>query len=94
VFFLSGLAIKAIVLSVWKLFHLPAAAKALGPADPLAFAVAERLTASFFSQRRIVPTLAEGIAFELFLVLAFGLECLLVGYIIRALVNLARGRRG
>ncbi len=92
--FLVGLALKAILVIAWRLSQAPVVLRAITAADPVAFKVAEWLTPLFFSQRRIMPTIAESVAFEVFLVLAFAVECLVVGFIIRGLVNRYRRQMG
>jgi hypothetical protein len=91
ILFVVGFAIKASLVAAWRLFQTPMVMKALTVADPIAFTVAEWLTSLFFNPRRIMPTAVESAAFDFFLVMVFALECLILGYVIRALVVQSRG---
>jgi hypothetical protein len=50
--------------------------------DPLGLRVADAIVSLFFDQRRLAPTEAESLIFEVVLVAFFGLECFLVGWLI------------
>lgn len=82
VFLVGGLVMKGLLLAVWKRFNSLALLNLLTTYDPGAFWFAEKTTALLFDQRRIYPTYQEAIAFELLLVVGFGLECLLVGMVV------------
>ena len=82
-FLLGGLALKTAVLLFWRLWQTPALLKLAIYYDPGAFHFAEKAAGLFFDQRRLAPTAGESILFEVFLVIGFGLECLVLGFIIQ-----------
>ena len=53
--------------------------------DPLAALLSERTVGLFFDQRRIVPGVLESTMLEIFLVIFFGMECFLVGWLVTRL---------
>jgi hypothetical protein len=82
-FLLGGILLKALLIVTWRVSRLPALLIVLMRCDPVAVFFAERTTAAFYDQRRLFPGAAEGLFFELALTLAFGVECLFVGLLIR-----------
>lgn len=89
-FLIGGLALKSLTVLLWRTFRTPGVLDLLTTYDPGAFWFAERVSALVFDQRRIAPSAAETIIFELMLILAFGVECLLVGFLVAWLVRWRR----
>jgi hypothetical protein len=81
-FLVGGLGLKGLLVLLWRLFKLPGLLGLLTTYDPAAFWFAENAKGLFFDQRRFAPTPAESVTFELLLILGFGIECLVVGFII------------
>jgi len=77
--FLTGSALKAVLIIIWKLSTVPMLGLLLTKYDPAAFYLAERTTPVFFDQKRLFPAAGEGMFFEVVLVIAFGIECLVIG---------------
>ena len=89
--FAAGLAIKGLLVLAWRFSHEPFLSNLLIQYDPGAFAFAERAVELLFDRRGIAPTPSEAIAFEMFLILGFGLECALVGFFYESLFRQKRG---
>src|SRR5713226_5087224 len=92
-FLVVGLALKATLVFLWRLFPIPGILKLLIYYDPGAFHFAERAAKLFFDQRRLAPTPAESILFEVFLVIGFGIECLLIGFVVQWVLRRFGGPR-
>lgn len=82
-FLMGGLLVKALLVILWRVSKGPEFTALLTTYDPGAFTFAEKGAALFFDQRRIAPTPGESALFEVLLVIGFGLECMLVGLIVR-----------
>ena len=82
-FMIGGLVLKALLVLLWKFFRVPELMGLLTTYDPGAFAFAEKGAGLFFDQRRIAPAPGESALFEVLLVIGFGIECLLVGLLVR-----------
>jgi hypothetical protein len=82
VFMIGGFVCKGLLVGLWRLFKIPEVLNLLTTYDPVAFAFAQRGAALFFDTRRIAPTSGESALFEVLLVIAFSVECLLLGFII------------
>lgn len=78
---IAGLAIKGLLVLAWRISRASELYSLLTNYDPGAFAFAEKGVALLFDPRRIAPTPSESIAFEFLLVLGFGLECMIVGFL-------------
>jgi uncharacterized membrane protein AbrB (regulator of aidB expression) len=81
-FLLGGLALKTAVLLFWRLWQTPTLLKLAIYYDPGAFHFAEKAAGLLFDQRRLAPTPGEAVLFDVFLVIGFGVECLLVGFLL------------
>jgi hypothetical protein len=55
--------------------------------DPLAVLLSEKTVGLFFDQRRIAPGVLESAMVEVFLVVFFGMECFLVGWLVTLLTG-------
>jgi len=94
IFLVVGLVLKTILVLPWRLSQAPGLLKLAIYYDPGAFHFAERSAGLLFDQRRLVPTSGESVLFEIFLFIGFGIECLLVGFLLRWLLGRFLGRRG
>lgn len=81
-FFIGGMVFKALLVLLWRFFQPAGIGRLLIRYDPVGSWLAEFLTPLVFDQRRFDPTPAEALFYELVLILAFGLQCLLLGIII------------
>ncbi len=92
VFLIVGLAFKALLVLLWSLWQLPVLSNLLVYYDPGAHYFAERTTRLFFDYGGI--TLAPGAPtfYEVFLIIGFGIECLLVGFLFQWLFRRFQGR--
>ncbi len=93
VFLVVGIALKATLVLLWRLSQIPGILKLLVYYDPGAFHFAEKTAGLFFDQRRLAPTPAESILFEIFLVIGFGIECLVIGSLAEWVLRRFRGPR-
>jgi len=93
-FLVLGLVFKAFLVFLWRHARSPGLLSLLTYYDPGARYFAERMTRLFFDHGGI--TLAPGAPtfFDIFLVIGFGIECLLVGFLLRWLLGRSLGRRG
>jgi len=89
-FLIAGLAIKGLLVLAWRFSQAPELSKLLTSYDPGALVFAEKGVALLFDPRRIAPTPGESLAFELLLVLGFGLECMIVGFLCQILLRFRR----
>ncbi len=78
-----GALIKAILVGLTKLGDFPTAVRLATKYDPAAFVFATWGSSLFFSPKRIAPGNGEVQIFETLLVISFGVECFVLGYIIR-----------
>ena len=91
-FLFGGVAFKALLVFLWKLWHLPLLANVLIYYDPGARYFAEEITRLFFDYGGL--TLAPGAPrfYEVVLVIGFGIECLLVGLLAQWVLRRFTGR--
>jgi len=82
-FFLVGVALKGLGVAAWHLWQPDRLDEVLVRFDPLAVWLGDTVTALVFDQRPIAPSEAEIWSFEVLLVLGFGLEFLLLGFVVR-----------
>ena len=76
---LFGMIAKGVGVVIWHLFRPPALLKLLTVYDPVGVRISEFGLSRVFDMRGIAPPAAAIPAFEALLILAFGLECLVVG---------------
>jgi hypothetical protein len=93
-FLVVGLAFKALLVLLWRLWRLPVLPNLLVYYDPGAFYFAEKMTRLFFDARRLAPPPGEALLFEVFLVIGFGIECLVIGFVLQWVLRRFRGPRG
>lgn len=86
-FMLVGLAVKGLLVILWRFSQSPELLALLTDYDPVAFQFAEKSVALFFDPRRIAPGDGEALLFEIMLVVAFGLECMIIGFVTQALIR-------
>jgi hypothetical protein len=87
VFFGAGVLIKLLLIGLTKLGDFPSVVSIATRYDPFAFMFANWGASLFFSAKRIAPGNGEVQIFEALLAIGFGVECLLLGYIIRWLLG-------
>jgi hypothetical protein len=80
-FLIFGVLLKALLVALSTVSGSPALVTLLTTYDPGAFAFANWGSSLFFDSRRIAPAPWEVQVFEALLVIAFGLECFLVGLV-------------
>ncbi len=90
-FLVAGLAIKGLLVLTWRFSQAPELFNLLTSYGPGVFAFAEKGVALLFDPRRIAPTPGESLAFEFLLVLGFGLECIVVGFLCQMVFRPKRG---
>lgn len=90
----GGLLVKALLVILWRVTRGPELMALLTTYDPGAFTFAEKGAALFFDQRRIAPTPGESALFEVLLVIGFGIECFLVGLLVRWFLQRDQSQRG
>jgi len=93
-FLICGLALKALLVVIWRFSQSPEVLTLLTTYDPIAFRFAEKGAALFFDPRRIVPGAGEALLFEVLLVVIFGLESMVVGLVAQALFRRKNWRGG
>jgi|ERR1051326_4154917 hypothetical protein len=93
VFSLVGTAFKGLVVLLWRLWRFPQLLALATTYDPGGVWFADKLIVLFFDQRRLAPTTAEAVTYEVLLVVGFGIECLLVGAIVGWIARLSSRRR-
>lgn len=92
-FLSGGVLLKSLMVLAWRLFQPPRLFDFLTTYDPGAFVFAERGVSLFFDQRRIAPSGGEAALFELLLVVGFGMECFILGFLIQWCRRSYKGRR-
>lgn len=92
-FLILGLTVKGLLILIWRFNPAPELFELLISYDPAAFAFAEKGVALLFDPRRIAPTPAESLVFEILLALGFGLECMLIAFLCQMLVRSKGTRR-
>jgi hypothetical protein len=82
-FLVVGLALKALLVLLWRLWQIPSLPNLLIYYDPGARYLAERMTRLLFDHGGI--TLAPGAPtfYEVTLIIGFGIECLLLGFAVQ-----------
>ena len=93
-FFVGGLVFKALLVLLWRFFQPAGVGRLLLKYDPVGSRIAEFLTPLVFDQRRFAPTSAEALFYELVLIIAFGLQCLLLGIVISGILQWFHRRHG
>lgn len=89
----SGMAVKGLVMFVWRLFHIPELLPFWSTYDPGAFWFSEQVSALLFDRRGIAPSPGEAMLFAPLLIIGFGIECFAAGVLIRMVVRRIQGQR-
>lgn len=92
-FMIGGVVLKTLLVVLCRVFRVPELLRLLTTYDPGAFAFANWGASLFFDQRRIAPGPGEAQIFEILLVVGFGIECLLVGLLVRWFLRRYQGPR-
>jgi len=82
-FLVVGIALKATLILFWRVSHIPAILKLLVHYDPGARQFAEEMTQLFFYHRGFTFAPGASISFEVFLAIGFGIECLVLGFVVQ-----------
>jgi hypothetical protein len=93
ILFAVGIALKAVEVILWRYFQPSLIYSLAVTYDPLAFWFANATIARIFDQWRIFPELLKPTLFDLLQIIGFGLECLIVGFMVQMLRGWFR-RRG
>ena len=83
IFLVAGLVLKGYLVLLFRLRQIPELIPIVIDYDPGGFWFAEQVTPLFFDPRRFAPTLQEAFFFDVLLVVGFGIECFLIGLLIR-----------
>jgi hypothetical protein len=92
-FLILGLLFKAFLLVLWRHWRAVAVMDLLTYYDPGARYLAEKVTHLFFAGE-IAPAPGAEMCYEIALVIGFGIECLLAGFLLRWLLGRFQGQRG
>jgi hypothetical protein len=92
-FLVVGLAFKASLVLIWRHGRFPGLLNLLIYYDPGARYFAERMTRLFFDYGGITFAPGSNTFFDIFLVIGFGIECLLAGFLLRWLIGRFRKTR-
>ena len=93
VFLVTGIAIKTLLLILLRLTGSKGLLTLLTIYDPGAMYFADRITRLFFDNRSIPFATGVDTLFEICLVIGFGIECLLAGFLFRWLLGRVQGQR-
>jgi hypothetical protein len=86
IFSISGAVFKATLILLWRLYQ-PDEIITLLFNDPIGFWIAEKVTQIIFDQRRYEPSLNEAVGFEIVVVIAFAVQCFLLGLLLQAVFH-------
>jgi hypothetical protein len=89
-----GLLLKAALVALSGFSKSPFLVTLLTTYDPGAFAFANWGSSIFFDPRRFGPAPGEVQVFEILLVVGFGVECLLIGLLVRWFLQRDQSQRG
>lgn len=93
-FAIAGAGLKALLIIGWRVSGSAVVFRLLTSYDPVSFWLAEMGVKLIFGERRIAPTPPESLTFELLLVLGFAVQCLVLGIVVRSILQmLNRDRR-
>jgi len=90
-FLVVGLVSKSFLIFLWRHWKFPSLPNLLIYYDPAARYFAERVTRLRFDHGGITFATGSNTCFEISLVIGFGIECLLVGFLIRWLLGRFHG---
>jgi hypothetical protein len=94
-FAVAGAAAKALLIIGWRLSGGVSVFRVLTVFDPVSFWLAEVGVNLILGGRRIAPSPAQALTFEILLVLGFALQCLVLGIVVQSILRgLTRGREG
>lgn len=90
-FLLIGFVLKTLLVLLWRLWQPAVVLNLLIYYDPGGSYFAENMTSVFFDPRRLAPPPGEAVLFEVFLVIGFAIECLVVGFLFQWLLRRFQG---
>ena len=92
-FLVLGLAFKTFLVLLWRYWHSGVLLNLLIYYDPGARYFAEKVTRLFFDYGGITLAPGANAFFDVVLVIGFGIECLLAGFLLRWLLGHFQGQR-
>jgi len=92
-FLVAGLVFKTFLVFLWRHWKFPPLMSLLINHDPGARYFAERMTRLFFDYGGITFAPGAPAFFEIFLVIGFGIECLVLGFVVQWVLRRFRGPR-
>ena len=91
-FAIGGAVLKTLLLIEWYGSRSTLAFGLLTSYDPVSYRLAQTGANLIFRSDRIMPTPPESVTFELFLVLGFSLQCLLLGIVVQSMLRSLKWR--
>jgi hypothetical protein len=89
-----GLVVKCAAVVAYHLFRTPVLGRALTTYDPLGVLFADRVLPVFFDLRGIAPPPGAPATYEILLVIAFAMQCFILGIAVSELRRLSTSRFG
>jgi hypothetical protein len=86
----AGLAAKSAAVVAYHLFRSPVLARVLTTYDPLGVLFADRVLPLFFDLRGIAPPPGAPATYEILLVIAFALQCFVLGFAVSEVRRLSK----
>jgi hypothetical protein len=93
-FLVVGLVFKTLLVLLWRQWGSGGLLSLLTTYDPGARYFAEKMTRLFFDYGGITFAPGSNTFFDVSLVIGFGIECLLAGFLLRWLLGRFQGQRG
>jgi hypothetical protein len=93
-FLIVGLVFKTLLVLLWRQWGSGGLLSLLTTYDPGARYFAEKMTRLFFDYGGITFAPGSNAFFDISLVIGFGIECLLAGFLLRWLLGRFQGQRG
>ena len=85
----AGLAAKSVAVVAYHLFRAPVLAQVLTTYDPLGVLFADRVLPVFFDLRGIAPPPGAAATYEILVVIAFALQCFVLGFAVSEMRRLS-----
>jgi hypothetical protein len=85
--FVIGAIFKAVLVVLWRLYQPAEIYGLLIKYDPIGNWGAYNVTSLLFGHRRVVLKMSEGLFFEIILVIAFAIECFILGLILQMAIR-------
>jgi hypothetical protein len=85
--FAIGAFFKTLLVVLWRLYQPSDIYDYLIKYDPIGIFAAENVTSIFFDPRRFAPKSSEIVFYEVVLIIAFAIECFVLGLIIQMAIQ-------